>query len=118
MAIAKEVIFSKITEVSKDFGVSEAMLTYMVLNEAKKTPRGDFLPCGDGDTHLTDLEGNPHQSRGILQINKFYHPEVSDEQAYNPSFALEWTASRLRQGYCKEWTTCRAYMKKIIPSES
>lgn len=107
-------MYSKIAEVAKDFGISESQLTYIIQNEAKKTLSGDFLPCGDGDQHLIDKNGNPHRSRGIAQINVYYHPEVSDRNAYNVSFALEWTASMLRAGQCSQWTTCREYQQKLL----
>lgn len=111
-AISKELLYHKIIETSRDFGVSESAMMYVVNNEAKKTSTGDFLPCGDGDTNLTDKNGNPHQSRGIVQINKFYHPEVSDVQAYDVNYSLWFLATNLQKGQCKQWTTCRVFMKK------
>lgn len=103
-------MFHKISEVSKDFGVSEAQLTYIINNEAAKTSNGDFLPCGDGDLHM----GYSNRSRGVAQINRKYHPDISDKEAYDVDFALEWTASRLREGKCDMWSTCRAYKKKYV----
>jgi len=35
--------------------------------------------------------------RGIAGIDKRFHPEVSDEQAFNPQFAIEWEAALLAQ---------------------
>jgi len=51
------------------------------------------------------------EARGILQITKCYHPEVTDEQAYNPIFALEWGIPQMKdKEHCKnKWTTCRWY---------
>lgn len=110
VAIAKEVIFGRIDEVSKDFGVSRELMEYIVRNEAAKSKDGKwYYPCGDGDQHLTDPDGNRHRSRGIVQINEYYHPHISDKDAYGVQFSLEFLASNLRQGRCDWWTTCRAY---------
>lgn len=105
--VAKELVYGRIEQVSKEFGVSEGVLTYIIKNEAKKTRNGDFYPCGDGDEHLIDPNGNPHRSRGIAQINDYHHPYIRDKDAYNINFAIEWTASKLREGKCSWWTTCR-----------
>lgn len=126
LALSKELIFSKIEQTAKDFNVSESMMSYVVMNEAAKTKSGDFLPCGIGDTHLIDPDGNRHRSRGIVQINEFYNPHISDEMAFSPMFSLEFLASNLRPytdrkgnykpyGNCSMWTTCRAYLKKYMP---
>jgi hypothetical protein len=109
LAIAKEVMFAKIETVSKDFGVSKELMEYVVSNESAKDKDGNFLPCGIGDTHLTDPKGNRHISRGIVQINEYWNPHIRPMDAYNVSFSLEFLASRLREGKCSMWTTCRAY---------
>lgn len=82
------------------------MLAYIVENESAKTKDGDFLPCGEGDKHM------PAPSVGITQISKHYWPELGDNPKYL-MFSLEWTASKLREGKCELWTTCRAYQKKL-----
>jgi hypothetical protein len=105
-AIAKEIVFHKVAEVSKDFGISESMLAYIVENEAARTKDGDFLPCGEGDKHM------PKPSIGVTQISSYYHPEVGDNSKYL-MFSLEWTASKLREGKCSMWTTCRIYKKNL-----
>jgi hypothetical protein len=111
LAVSRALIFGQIAQVSHEMGVSESLMTYIVSHEAKLTPTGDFLPCGDGDGHLTDPLGAPHRSRGIVQINEYFHPEINDMSAYNVRFSLEYLASKLREGKCSWWTTCRAYMK-------
>lgn len=111
LAIAKSVIFNKIEFYAKEFGVSESLMTYIVINESAKTKNGDFLPCGIGDTHLIDPNGNPHRSRGIVQINEFYNKNISDEEAFNVDFSLHFLATEIRLGRCSRWTTCRMYMK-------
>ena len=42
--------------------------------------------------------------RGAFQINSKWHPEVSDECAFNLKCATEWTIMRIENGYQYEWT--------------
>ncbi len=113
--VAKEAVYGKIERYSALYGVSEGMMTYVVFNESAKTPKGDLLPCGIGDTHLTDPNGNPHISRGIVQINEFYNNHVTPEQAFDVDFSLNFLADGLSKGYCSRWTTCRAW-KRLVAS--
>jgi hypothetical protein len=87
-------------------------MSYVVFHESAKDQFGNLLPCGVGDRHLTDPNGNKHRSRGIVQINQYYNPTVTDEMAFNASFSLEYLASELRDGKCSKWTTCREYLRK------
>jgi hypothetical protein len=115
-AIARELIFHKIVDVAARHNVSESAMTYVVMHEAAKMKDKDgnifLLPCGDGDGHLKDPDGEAHRSRGIVQINEYWHPEVSDEEAYDVDFALNFLAEGLKEGRGHEWTTWREYTKR------
>ncbi len=39
---------------------------------------------------VADYAGQTEKSKGLTQINYFAHPEVSDEQAYDPDFAASY----------------------------
>ncbi len=39
------------------------------------------------------------RDRGLMQINAGAHPEVSDDDAFDPAFAVEWGAKYLRNNY-------------------
>src|SRR3990167_7685912 len=52
--------------------------------------------------------------RGLVQITACWHPSVSDEEAYDPAFSLEFLAKNLKKGRCHWWTTCRRYTKTKI----
>lgn len=45
------------------------------------------------------IRGDNGQSRGLAQIFQPAWPNISDAQAFNPVFALEWTAQKLRQRF-------------------
>ena len=61
------------------------------------------------------------QDRGIVQINRIWHPEVSDACAFDATCALRWAAERIKKGFQHEWTPCsciqtaRALGVKIPP---
>ena len=41
--------------------------------------------------------------RGTFQINSFWNPSVSDEQADDPWFATKWTINEIREGRIWKW---------------
>jgi soluble lytic murein transglycosylase-like protein len=58
------------------------------------------------DPQAVGRNTNGSVDRGIVQINNRAHPEVSDQQAYDPAQAIPWAAAYLRQLYqsCGSWT--------------
>lgn len=54
--------------------------------------------------------GDSGHSRGLVQIHNKYHPEVSDEEAYDAQFAVDFLVQKLKEGRGKEWT-CWRHMK-------
>lgn len=62
--------------------------------------------------HRPDATGDGGESRGLWQINKDWHPEVSDACAYDVPCSTRWSLERIRSGYAEEWSTwkyCRAW---------
>ncbi len=55
---------------------------------------------------------NNSNDRGIYQISKRWHPEVSDDVAYSPKKATEWTIERLEAGYGYEWMCFHSFNDK------
>jgi hypothetical protein len=61
--------------------------------------------------HHPDATGDGGESRGLWQINKAWHPEVSDACAYDVTCSTDWSLTRIRAGYVNEWSTwkyCKA----------
>lgn len=52
--------------------------------------------------------GDHGHSRGLVQIHDGYH-DVSDEDAYDPRFALEFLAKNLKQGKGHLWSCYRMH---------
>ncbi len=73
-------------------GVNPKLALWIVKHESSFNPRAR----GDGDA-----------SRGLWQISKVYHPEVSDVSAYSVKSSTQWSLERLREGKANEWSTYR-----------
>jgi hypothetical protein len=73
-----------------------------------------FNPNTKGDTKIIcDRTGEAVYARGLVQITRCYHPEITDEQAFNIDFSLKFLAEKIRAGKClQEWTVCREFAKK------
>ena len=55
--------------------------------------------------HHPEATGDGGKSRGLWQINKAWHPEVSDACAYNIACSTDWSLERIRSGHIVEWST-------------
>jgi Transglycosylase SLT domain len=74
------------------FGVNPSVALWIVKHESQFDPHAK----GDGEA-----------SRGLWQISKIYHPEVSDAVAFNVASSTEWSLGRIRSGKVNEWSTYR-----------
>jgi soluble lytic murein transglycosylase-like protein len=90
---------------AEEHGVSVSVMKTVIQRESQwdVTAVGDLdLTCKSGVN-----AGKPVRARGLVQITDCYHPDISDEQAFNPEFAVEFLAIGIAEGRCrKEWTTC------------
>jgi hypothetical protein len=75
-----------------EYGVNPKLALWIVKHESQFNPRAK----GDGET-----------SRGLWQISKIYHPEVSNAVAFNVASSTEWSLERIRSGKVNEWSTYR-----------
>jgi hypothetical protein len=55
--------------------------------------------------HHPEATGDGGDSRGLWQINKAWHPEVSDACAYDVTCSTRWSLQRIHDGYVDEWST-------------
>ena len=55
--------------------------------------------------------GKPVAARGVWQITRCYHPEVTDAQADDVEWSTAWALPRIadKKKCIKEWTQCRLY---------
>jgi soluble lytic murein transglycosylase-like protein len=84
-----------IEQAGQQTGVPPTLLKGMLAHESMQ-----FNPKYTGGYH-TDGSG-----RGVAAIDKNAHPEIPDDQAFNPSFAIPWAAKMLKSYYDQEgnWT--------------
>jgi hypothetical protein len=73
-------------------GVDPQLALWIVKHESSFNPRAK----GDGEA-----------SRGLWQISKIYHPEVSDDEAFGVTSSTDWSLQRLRAGKVNEWSSYR-----------
>lgn len=61
-----------------------------------------------GDGYLTCAKTKtPMRSRGLWQINQCGHPEITDEQAFDPVWSTNWAIDVFQKGNeTKEWQRC------------
>lgn len=77
----------------------------------------DFVRNARGDKDITCNNsksvyyGKPVYARGVWQITRCWHPEVSDEQADDVEWSTAWALPLVANPKtCRaEWTTCRAF---------
>jgi hypothetical protein len=61
---------------------------------------------GDGNLTCASTK-KPMRSRGLWQINECGHPEISDEQAFDPVWSTDWAMEVFKKGEeAKEWQRC------------
>lgn len=96
-------------EVAKEFKISTTTFSSLIEHESRFDPLIKDSPQGD---------------RGILQINRKWHAEVSDACAYDPECAMRWAAQYIADNGYDEWTVCNCYAfaqvkvgKRLPPSK-
>jgi hypothetical protein len=73
-------------------GVDPQLALWIVKHESSFNPRAR----GDGEA-----------SRGLWQISRIYHPEVTDAEAFDVRSSTEWSLGRIRSGNVNEWSSYR-----------
>ena len=76
-----------IAEAAQANGVPSDILAAVLEHESSFNP------------HAKGVNTDGSIDRGIAQINSKAHPEVSDEQAFDPNFAINWAAKELKSLY-------------------
>lgn len=82
-------------------GINPELATCIVEHESQ------FRPQVDGpDTGSTT-------SRGLWQINDYWHPDISDEFAHDAELSTEWSLEQIKNGNVGWWGTYWTYCSKI-----
>lgn len=59
--------------------------------------------CESGFKQYAFNPTNQSNDRGIFQISKRWHPTVTDDQAYDPTYSTRWTINKIKAGGLKLW---------------
>ena len=86
---SEERIKKEIDTMATKYGVSSEVMNVVIKCESEY----NIKALGDGG-----------KSRGLSQIHSYYHPDVLDEEAYNPEFAIEFLAEKLSKGEGYLWS--------------
>lgn len=87
-----QAVKSLVRDRANEYGVSPFLALWIVKHESSFNPQAK----GDGEA-----------SRGLWQINKIYHPEVSDDVAFGVRSSTDWSLQRIRDGKVNEWSAYR-----------
>lgn len=79
------------TAVAEKYKISTTTLFNLIDAESKWDPA------------TTSPDGN---DRGLVQISRIWFPSISDAEAYNPAFSLDFAASQIAKGNAYLWTSC------------
>jgi len=69
--------------------------------------------CESGLNHKAkNINPDGSCDRGLFQINDKYHPEVSDDEAYNPIFSTKFFCKAFKNGNLSWWNVTRKCWEK------
>lgn len=80
-------------DIAIKWGVSTSTLRNLVWSESRWNPNA---------TSTTN-------DRGLVMINRDAWPEITDEQAFDPEFSLNFAAEKISQKKEDQWTVCNCY---------
>lgn len=105
-----------VSKYASEKGVSQKLAHYVAKAESGYKPN----KIGDRDIICKNKKspwyGTEVYARGVFQITRCYHPEVTDEQAFDPEWNVAWGMSKIAEGEktCKqEFSTCRRYYDPV-----
>lgn len=104
-----EVMVDLVTCYANKYHVPYDLAHYIVKNESH------YNPNNVGDLNIIcKRTGEPVYARGLMQITRCYYPNVTDEQAFDPYFNLDFgmkLASK-KETCISQFSTCRNYYNR------
>jgi len=98
-----------VVKIAKEEGVNVAVALYVAEHES------NFNEKAVGDMHIIcpsgPYVGTKVYARGVFQLTRCYHPNVTDKQAFNAEFNVRYGIRLMKStaSCMKEFTTCRKY---------
>jgi len=102
-------MYKLVTCYANKYKVPLPLAHYIVKNESHYNPNN----VGDKNI-LCKRTGQATYARGLMQITRCWHPNVSDKQAFDPNFNLNYGMKLAsNKATCmSQFTTCRNYYNK------
>lgn len=89
----------------EEYTVDELIVRYSALYGVSASTMRAVIKCESNFN--PNAVGDGGHSRGLVQIHDQYWPEVTDEMAFDPEFAVEFLAKNLAIHNGKIWTCWR-----------
>lgn len=110
--ITKYEVPAMVTYYAAEYKVPQDLAHYIARKESGYDPND----LGDLNILCTDKTSpyykQPVYSRGVYQISRCYYPNVSDVQAFNPEYNVEYAMGIIARGKStcmSQFSTCRNY---------
>lgn len=91
--------------VTPDFIKSSLVPFYANYYQISEDMLYETIQCESG--FVPSIWGDNHHSRGLVQVSDIYHPEVTDDEAFNPFYAVNYLAEGIARGQGHQWTCYR-----------
>ena len=103
---AVEDIKVKVSCYAEGYNVPDELAHYIVQNESRYIQN----EVGDEDI-ICPMTGRPVYARGLMQITRCYHPELSDSQAFDPDENLNYgmKLAATKKSCISQFSTCSKY---------
>lgn len=91
-----ETIKQTISRIAREYNVSEEVMNTVVECESQ---------------YNTNAVGDHGNSKGLVQIHRKYHPDITESQAFDPEFSLSFLAKNLANNKGYLWSCYRKNYK-------
>lgn len=100
------------TEITK--GVTEDLIRKVAMEEGVDPDLAlKVAKCESGlDYKAVNINQDGSRDRGLYQINEKYHPEISEEEAFNPITATQFFCKAFKAGNLSWWNATKSCWQK------
>lgn len=91
--------------VSSDYIKTTLIPFYSKFYDVSPSLVSDIVACESG--YNASVRGDLGHSRGAVQISDIYHPEITDVEAFNAFFSINYLTSQIAKGNGHQWSCYR-----------
>lgn len=110
--VAKYAVPAMVTYYATKYRVGQDLAHYIAKHESEYDPnnKGDLtITCHNKQSKFY---GQPVYARGVYQLTRCYYPQVTDEQAFDPQYNIQFAMQIIAKGRdtcINQFSTCRDY---------